>query len=163
MQSDSHCTLSERFALREKAYAQFTFIGLGVTGTVGISLVDWWWAVLYVLIYAYGILGVIMRHLTCPRCPHLHVYNDCLQFPTRITRWLVKRQKTDPFSAVERALFYAIFLLIPIFPLYWLLSTPVLLGVFLVLTALWYSGQFLYFCKRCRVHDCPFNRAAASS
>jgi MFS family permease len=161
MRHNSKCTLAAGFTLWEKMYAQSTFIGMGVAGAIGIWLVDWRWAMIYLLIFVYAILGVVMRHLNCPRCPHLHVYNDCLQLPTRITKWLVKGRKMHPFSTVERLLFYAIFLLIPLLPLYWLLSTPALLIVFLTTAALWYSGQFLYFCKRCRVQDCPFNRAAA--
>lgn len=152
-------TLADGFGFWEKLYAQFSFIAMGTTGAVGIGLVDWRWVLPYFLIYAYGILGIVMRHLTCPRCPHLHVYGDCLQFPPEVSMWLVKERKTTPFSASERFLFYLVFILIPVFPIYWLLSNPVLLTVFLGTVAMWYSGQFLYFCRRCRVKECPFNRA----
>jgi hypothetical protein len=74
--------------------------------------------------------------------------------------WLVKERKTTPFSAIEKSLFYLIFLLVPTFPIYWLVENPILLSAFLVTVAMWYSGQFLYFCRRCRVTECPFNRAA---
>ena len=159
MKVKSECTLSEGFSLWEKIYAQFSFIAMGVIGTVGIGLVDWRWILPYLFICWYGIPGIVMRHLTCPRCPHLHVHNDCLQFPPKITKWLVKKRKMTSFSAFERFLFYMIFILIPTFPIYWLLSKPILLSAFLITASMWYLGQFLYFCKRCRVKECPFNRA----
>ena len=160
MTDKAGCTLAKGFRLWEKIYAQGSFLGIGVFAVIGIALVDWRWVFPYLVIYVYGLTGVVMRHLACPRCPHLFVYNDCLQAPVPITKWLVKEQKTTPFSAVEKLLFYTIFLLVPTFPIYWLVSSPLLLVGFLLSAAMWYGGQFLYFCKRCRVEDCPFNRVA---
>ena len=159
MKVKDECKLADGFSIWEKMYAQFSFFAMGIIGAVGIALVDWRWIFLYLFIYAYGILGIVMRHLTCPRCPHLHVYNDCLQFPPKMSKWIVKKQKSTPFSTYEKVVFYAIFILIPAFPIYWLLSNPVLLIAFLITASMWYSGQLFYFCKRCRVKECPFNRA----
>jgi hypothetical protein len=58
--------------------------------------------------------------------------------------------------------FYLIFLLIPLYPLYWLLTQPALLFVFILAAGMWYLGQWLYFCKRCRVEACPFNLTPVS-
>lgn len=160
MKVDSGCTLADGFSLWEKIYAQFSFLSMCTIGTVGILLVDWRWSLAYLVIFGYGILGIVMRHLTCPRCPHLYVYNDCLQASPKLALWLVKKRKAGPFSGIEKALFYAIFILVPTFPIYWLLSNPVLLSAFLFTASMWYLGQLLYFCKRCRVSDCPFNRTA---
>lgn len=161
MKDKPECILAEGFNIWQKIYAQFSFISMGIIGTVGIALVDWRWALLYLFLYLYGIMGVVMRHLVCPRCPHLHVYNDCLQAPPKLTMWLVKKRKTTPLSVFEKFLFYAYFILVPIFPIYWLLSNPILLGVFLIPASMWYLGQFLYFCRMCRVFECPFNRATS--
>ena len=159
MADRTQCTLADGFRPGEKISAQGSFAAMGVFAVVGIAMVDWRWVFPYLVIYAYGIMGIVMRHLACPRCPHLYVHNDCLQAPVRVTRWLVKVRKTAPFSLAERLLFYTIFLLIPTFPVYWLLDHPLVLVGFLVAAAVWYGGQFFYFCKRCRVEQCPFNRA----
>lgn len=152
------CTLAEGFSPWEKAWAQLSFFTIGIPGTVGIVLADWPWVVPYLLIFWYGIPGIIMRHTNCPRCPHLHEFDDCLQAPKQLTKWLVKKRKSGPYSPLERFLFCAIFILIPTYPVYWLLSYPWLLAVFAVGVVAWYGGQFFRFCKRCRVYDCPFNR-----
>ena len=162
MKNNTDCVLAEGFSLWEKIYAQFSFIAMGVIGTTGIVLEDWPWVLPYIVIYWYGIPGIIMRHINCPRCPHLHEYGDCLQAPVRLTRWLAKGRKTTPFSTIEKFLFYAIFTLIPLYPIYWLWPKKLLLAAFLVTVGMWYGGQFLNFCKKCRLHECPFNRAPVS-
>lgn len=162
MNAHTDCPLAEGFSTWEKVYAQLSFWLIGVAGTLGILLADWPWVLPYLLIFWYGIPGIIMRHLNCPRCPHLHVYGDCLQAPAGLSRRLIKARKTGPFSTTEKVLFYAIFVLVPAYPLYWLTQSPILLGTFLIGVGAWYSGQFFRFCKRCRVYDCPFNRVGAA-
>ena len=161
MNDNKKCSLAEGFSIGQKIWAQASFIAMSIIGTYGIVLGDWRWALLYFFIFWYGIMGVVMRHLVCPRCPHLHVYNDCLQAPAKLTLWLMKERVTTPLSTLEKFLFYTYFIFVPFFPIYWLMSNPMLLGAFLIPTGMWYLGQFLYFCKRCRVDVCPFNRAVS--
>lgn len=162
MKGSPECTLSGGFQTWEKVYALLSFSAIFTIGTVGIALLDWRWALVYLLFYLYGIFGVVMRHLVCPRCPHLHEYDDCLQFPTAVTKRVAKGRKTEPFSSLEKGLFYGYFIVIPLFPLYWLLANPLLLVAFVVAVGVWYLGQFLRFCKRCRVSQCPFNRVPSA-
>jgi hypothetical protein len=135
---------------------------MGILGTVAILLDDWPWVFPYVVIYWYGIPGIVMRHLNCPRCPHLHVYGDCLQAPASLTRWLIKRTKSRPFSNLEKLLFMGVFSLIPTYPLFWLASHLGLLVAFVIAAGAWYSGQLLRFCRQCRVYSCPFNRVRST-
>jgi hypothetical protein len=158
MDRQPECQLAEGFSVWEKAYAQLSFLIMGIVGTTGIILTDWPWVLPYVAVYWYGIPGVVMRHLVCPRCPHLHEYGDCLQAPVILTRWLGKHRKHTQLSRLEKSLFYAIFILVPTYPLYWLLPHRALLVVFMIAAGAWYSGQYLRFCRRCRVFRCPFNR-----
>ena len=158
MKRASECTLAEGFSTTEKAWAQVSFLAMGTLGTSGIVVEDWPWIFPYILIFWYGIPGGIMRHLNCPRCPHLHRYGDCVQAPVSLTKRLVKRRKTGPFSRSEKLLFLSIFILIPAYPVFWLVSHIGFLIAFLIAAGAWYAGQFLHFCRRCRVFDCPFNR-----
>lgn len=155
------CRFAEGFTWREKLYAQSSFLAMGIIGTIGIVRVDWIWVLPYVVIFWYGVPGVIMRHLACPRCPHLHVYGDCVQFPAAITKRLVKNRRNTPFNPLERILFYAILFLVPVYPLYWLSGQVYLLVPFVIAAVMWYLGQWLHFCRHCRVQQCPFNRAGA--
>jgi hypothetical protein len=156
---DKPCTLAQRFKTWEKVYAQVSFIAIGATGTVGIAVLDWRWALAYAAVYLYGILGIVMRRLVCPRCPHLHEYGDCLQAPVALTRWVVGERTTAPLTAFEKFQFYTYFTFVPVFPIYWLVASPVLLAAFLAAAGAWYGAQFFRFCRRCRVDQCPANRA----
>jgi len=68
MNAHTDCPLAEGFSTWEKVYAQLSFWLIGVAGTLGILLADWPWVLPYLLIFWYGIPGIIMRHLNCPRC-----------------------------------------------------------------------------------------------
>lgn len=163
MNQHGQCTLADRFSLWQKLYAQSTFFTFIIAASIGIARADWPWLLPYALVCWYGVPGIVMRYLSCPRCAHLHRYGDCLQFPPRWAEWLVKEWKTTPFSAGERLMFQFIFAFLPLYPIYWLLQQPVLLAVFGISGAMWYFGQWLYFCKRCRVEACPYNRAPVGS
>jgi hypothetical protein len=119
--------------LWEKVYAQVSFLTMGIVGTIGIMVVDWPWVLPYIVVYGYGIPGIIMRHLNCPRCPHLHTYGDCLRFHPIVTKWLIKSRKTHPFTSGERVVFLLIFLLIPTYPICWLRVQPLLAQSSLIL------------------------------
>ena len=153
-----HTHLACDFSLNEQIYAQITFHGFWISGFLGIALQNWKWAMLYLLIVVYGILGIVQRHLNCPRCPHLYEHGACLQLHPRITKLLIKEKKNIPFSLDEKILFISIFVLITIFPIYWLRNNNMALAGFILFGSMWYLGQFLYFCKRCRIPSCPFNR-----
>jgi hypothetical protein len=157
------CTLSDGFRLWEKLVAQTSFFGFTLAGCIGLLLADWRWAIPYLVVFVYGVPGIVMRYLSCPRCPHLFQFGDCLQLPPRIARWLVKAPTNAPFSTAERAMFWFIFLFLPLYPLPWLLAQPLVLAVFVIAAATWYLSQLLYFCRRCRVQACPFNRVPLSS
>jgi len=150
--------LADGFTTKEKIFAQTTFFGILIVGTIGILRVDMRFVIPYVFIAWYGIPGIIQRHIVCPRCPHLIEHEDCLQLHPAITKWLIKKPKGPRFSLKEKAGFIFIMGMIPIYPLYWLSYNLPLLVLFISFAGLWYCGQILYFCNKCRVKHCPFNR-----
>jgi hypothetical protein len=152
------CHYAKGFSVREKCYAQATFWLWGLSGFFGLFCVDMRLAVFYLFVWGYGIAGIVMRHLVCPRCPHLWEYGDCLQLPVAATRRIVTCRKPRRMSHWEKSVFLGYFAFIALFPLYWVARVPALAIVFVLASAMWFAGQFCYFCKRCRVTSCPFNR-----
>lgn len=163
MDNNDKCKLAEGFSFFEKLWAQSSFFGMGIIGTIAIIQYNWLFAIPYAIVIWYGVPGVIMRHTNCPRCPHFHEFGDCLQAPLFFTKWVQKYdyevKKNKPFSKIEKFLFYFIFATIPTYPIYFLVPNKALLVAFITCTAMWYSAQYFYFCKECRVKACPANRA----
>lgn len=141
------------FSLKEKIYAQISFHGGVLTGTYGLSLVSTGLGIAYFL-YAYiGILS-LMRFTVCPRCPHLHVANDCLQLHPSITKIIISPNRKGALNIFEKILFIMVYYGILILPIYWLASNTIILVLFL----LFYGGllltMHLHFCKNCENEVC---------
>lgn len=159
--SEQNCHLAEGFSTREKIFAQVTFNAFWITGFIAIWPETIYGALAYAALVLYGIFGLVVRYLLCPRCPHLYKYGDCLQVPPALTKWLVKRPTNAPMSTAQKVLMVALSVLILMFPQYWLWQKPIYFTVFWVFCGAWFAGQLLYFCRHCRVSSCPFNRANA--
>jgi hypothetical protein len=157
------CALATGFSLREKLYAQVTFQVTVLVGIIGIARADPVWVVPYLVLYGYLLPGVVMRHVLCSRCPHLHVYHDCLQFPPSWAKRLVKRRKATPLSVRERWVVAVVMAAFAAYRLFWLRSQPLLLVLFVISALSWYLGQRLSFCRRCRIMSCPLNQVPRAS
>lgn len=163
MTDHNSCKLANGFSIGEKIFAQLTFNLFWITGFIAIWQDNIYGALAYAAIVLFGIFGVVMRHLVCPRCPHLYKFGDCLQAPPALSKWLVKRPTTAPMSQGQKALFVLVFLAITFFPQYWLWGKPFYFALFWVFCGAWYAGQLWRFCKHCRVSSCPLNRAEGTA
>lgn len=150
---DSICT----FTLKEKIYAQFTFNAGVLTGAYGLYLNNTILGISY-LIYSYIGIVLLMRYTVCPRCPHLHVANDCVQLHPSITKIIVSPKRKGPLNLFEKILFVMVLYGILIIPIYWIYSNILILVLFL----LFYGGQLLglhlHFCRDCQNRNCIQNR-----
>lgn len=147
MKNNSSCHLAEGFTLPEKIFAQITFNGFWITALVAIWQQSVPGTLVYFALVAYGIVGLVQRRLACPRCPHLYQYGDCLQVPPQLTKLIVKTPTTGPMNQLQRFAFVMVFVVVTLFPQYWLVSKPAYFVVFWVFCGAWYAGQLLYFCK----------------
>jgi hypothetical protein len=146
-----------KFTFKEKLYAQFTFNAGVLTGAYGLYLNNPMLGIAY-LMYAYIGITLLMRYTVCPRCPHLHQANDCVQLHPSIAKIIVSTNRKGPMNIFEKLLFVMVLYGILILPIYWLASHPVILMLFL----LFYGGQILglhlHFCKDCQNTSCFQNR-----
>ena len=156
--SEYNCRLADGFSVGEKIFAQLTFNAYWITGCIAIWQDSVFWSLVYAAMVAVGIFGLIVRHLVCPRCPHLYKYNDCLQAPKSWVKAIVKQPTNAPMTKGQKTVGAIALLLISFFPLIWLWDKPYYLAIFLVLCGAWWAGQVYHFCKHCRVASCPFNR-----
>lgn len=145
------------FTLKEKIYAQFTFNAGVLTGAYGLFLNNTILGISY-LLYSYIGIVLLMRYTVCPRCPHLHVANDCVQLHPSITKIIISPKRKGPLNIFEKILFIMVLYGILILPIYWIYSNTIILVLFL----LFYGGQLLglhlHFCRDCQNRSCIQNR-----
>ncbi|MFX1514139.1 MAG: hypothetical protein ACFFCQ_16300 [Promethearchaeota archaeon] len=144
------------FTFFEKLYAQLTFFGFVLAGIAAMAIEDLLFGVMYLFFALIGIIFIVMRYLTCPRCDQLRKHSDCLQLPVFLTKRIISGYNDEPFTLVEKIIFLIVFALLIIIPQYWLIQIPILFVIFWVCCLLWYIGQFFYFCKTCNIDSCPF-------
>jgi hypothetical protein len=145
------------FTLKEKIFAQFSFHAGVLTGAYGIFLSNKILGIAY-LLYSYIGIVLLMRYTVCPRCPHLHVANDCLQLHPSITKIIVSPNRKGALNIIEKILFFMVLYGILLLPIYWIASNTIILVLFL----LFYGGllltMHLHFCPNCQNESCVQNR-----
>jgi hypothetical protein len=147
-----------KFTFKEKVFAQFTFNSGVLVAACGLYLNHASLGIGY-LIGAYLGIFLLVRYTICPRCPHLHAADDCVNLPASIMKKIISTRRKGPLSFFEKILFVFVLYGAFIFPIYWLSSNPVLLTAFVIL----YGGHLLslklHFCKNCANKCCLQNRS----
>ncbi len=145
------------FTFGEKVYAQFTFNAGVIVGVYGLFLNNTSLGIAYLLYSYIGIL-LLIRYTVCPRCPHLHMANDCVQMPASIMKRIISSQRTGELNRYEKILFVMVLYGILVLPIYWLVAKPVLLVLFLGFFGSHLLGLHLHFCPNCQNKSCIQNR-----
>jgi hypothetical protein len=147
----------ESFSLKEKIFAQFTFNAGVLTAAYGLFLESTILGIAY-LLYAYIGIVLLMRYTVCPRCPHLHVANDCVQLLPSIVKIIISSKRKGPLNLFEKVLFVMVLYGILILPIYWIASNMLILVLFLVFYGGTILGLHLHFCPNCQNKVCIQNR-----
>ena len=150
---NSICT----FTLKEKIFAQIGFNAGVLVGAYGLFLNNEILGIAY-LLYSYIGIVLLMRYTVCPRCPHLHVANDCLQLHPSITKIIVSPNRKGALNIFEKILFFMVFYGILLLPIYWIASNTIILVLFLVFYGGLLLTMHLHFCPNCQNKSCKQNR-----
>lgn len=126
------CGSVKGFSTGEKIFAQGTFNAAVIIGAYGMGLQSPLLALIYV-VFAIGSFTLLMRYTICARCPHLLVAGDCLFLPASLAMKVISEQHTGPLTGWGKVILYCAPLGTMLIPVYWLLSSPILLGCFLFL------------------------------
>ena len=146
------------FTLWEKFSVQFSFWAGITAATYGLYLSNIYLSIAYPLIVVVAYF-LLMRYTVCPRCPHLLIAGDCLQVPSRLTKIIVSPKRNGPLNRQEKIIFNFAWYGSLLIPIYWLLSKPIFLVVFII----FYGGGVLLrtklqFCSKCENKICMKNR-----
>jgi hypothetical protein len=148
--------LISKFTLKEKVFAQLTYNSGVLVAAYGLYLSHPGLGLGY-LIGAYLGIFLLVRYTICPRCPHLHAANDCVNLSASIMKKIVSTRRRGPLNTFEKNLFAGVLYGTFIFPIFWLSSKPMLMLAFVIL----YGGHLLslkmHFCKHCGNKSCIQN------
>jgi len=153
---DADCGPVKGFSVGEKLFAQGTFNAAIITGAYAMALQSPLLALGYV-VFAIGSFTLLMRYTICTCCPHLLVAKDCLFLPASLAIKLISKQRSGSLSGWEKFILYSAPLGTILIPVYWLLSSPILLACFLLFSGACVFGLRLHFCKECKTIVCPMN------
>ena len=137
------------FSFGEKLYAQVTFNAGVMVAAYGLFLESTMLGIAYLLFTFVGIF-LLVRYTICPRCPHLHKGNDCVQMHASIVKMMVSPKRTGPLTMYEKSLFIVVLYGIFIMPIYWIASNTVILILFLALFGGHLLGLHMHFCPNCQ-------------
>jgi hypothetical protein len=146
-------TSIQKFTLKEKVFAQFTYNSGVWFAACGLYLSNPLLGIAY-LIGAYLGIFLLVRYTICPRCPHLHAADDCANLSASIMKKIVSMKRVGPLNTFEKGLFIIVLYGTFAFPIYWLSSNIPFLVAFVLL----YGGHLLslkmHFCRSCKNTSC---------
>ncbi len=128
-----------------------------LTAIYGISRVSIAWTGVYLIVMAVCFAGIIYRFF-CTHCPH---YKNSDKTTKCILLWGVPAYFTPrpgPLSFFDKSMVFLGFFVAIVFPVYWLLSSPLLLLIYAISWAVVMIFLNRYECVRCIHRDCPMNR-----
>ncbi len=149
--------LRGKFSLFEQLWMQITFHTIWIVGAIGLWKINTTYAVLYILFVLIGILGLIVGQWICPRCPHIHEHNSCMQLPPSITKLFIRKRVAKPLTKIEKISFFFVLYGVFLLPAYWVVQDKVLAIPFILAGLSHYTSYFMWFCKRCLNSHCPQN------
>ncbi len=145
------------FTFGEKLYAQITFNAGVAVAAYGLYQTHPGLGIAYLAFAFTGIL-LLVRYTVCPRCPHLHMANDCVQVPAPFMKKIISSKRSGPLNRYEKILFVGVLYGIFFLPLYWLSFQPMILALFTALYGGHLLGLRLHFCRHCQNTACIQNR-----
>lgn len=146
------------FTFKEKIFAQLTYNAGVIIAAYGLYLNSISLGIVY-LIGAYVGIFLLVRYTICPRCPHLHVANDCVNLPAPIMKKIVSPNRKGSLTIFEKSLFLIALYGTFIFPIYWLTSNIIILILFLILYGSHLLSLKMHLCKDCANKVCIQNKS----
>lgn len=147
----------QAFTLKEKIFSQFTYNAGVMVAAYGLYLNNPGLGIGY-LVGAYIGIFLLVRCTICPRCPHLHTADDCVNLPAPVMKKIVSPNRKGPMTLFEKSLFLIVLYGTFILPIYWLTSNIIILTAFIILYGSHLLSLKMHFCKNCANKVCIQNK-----
>lgn len=153
--SNVSISLKTEYSIKDQLYWNFLNFIPFLIGLVAVARDSTWWLFAYICIYF--LFLIIQLRFSCTHCLH-HLRSKghvkCMMLPG-IPKIL--KDRPGPHTLFEKAMSALGVLTIFLFPLYWLIRDPLLVGAYIVAWSLFFLTARRYGCTRCINFKCPMN------
>ena len=149
--------LKTEHSTRDRLYWNFLNVIPFLIGSIAIAMDSLKWVAVYIGIALIFFLVIELRFA----CTHCSYY---IRSKGRVKCMMLSgvpkifKARPGPHSPFEKAVTLLGFFLIFLFPVYWLIKDPLLLGAYVVAWTLFFLTVRRYECVRCINFECPMNR-----
>jgi len=156
-QTDSGCSLINRFSLKERIVMRTAWAAFTAIGAYGIYVQSPLWAAIYLMLTALGFILVVLPAL-CAHCPFPSRHNTCLFIPPGFVKRFYPYKGPD-MRAGEKCVTLAAMAGMVAMPNVWLVNRPTLLILFWLVALPTLAAFPRHYCRHCRHFGCPLNKA----
>ena len=156
MKMDTKNRLKTRYKFSDFIYWNLFAAIPFITAFIAILKSSLIWAMIYILVFLTQFLIVEYRFF-CTHCPHYcqDGYTTKCLFIWGVPKYFKARQY--PLTIFDKFMIILGFLIIILFPIYWLFSQPLLLVIYLLSWTVFGLTLKRYECNRCIYFHCPAN------
>lgn len=160
MSSGILLSLKKEHSTRDRLYWNFLNAIPFLIGSVAIARDSLKWVAVYIVIALFFFLVIELR-FACTHCSYYIRSKSCVKCMMLSGVPKTFKARPGPHSPIEKAILVLGALPIFLFPVYWLIRDPLLLGAYFVAWTLFFLTARRYECVRCINFECPMNRVPA--
>ena len=150
--------LKTKHSLKDHLYWNFLNFIPFLIGSIAIARNSIKWVAVYIGIALFFFLIIKLR-FACIHCLYYIRSQGCVKciMPPRVPKLF--KARPGPHSLFEKVMIVLGALPVFLFPVYWLVREPIMLGAYIVAWVLFILTAHRYECIRCINFECPVNRA----
>lgn len=152
--------LKTEHSARDRLYWNFLNVIPFLIGSIAIARESFKWVAVYIGIALFFFL-VIELGFACTHCSYYIRSKGCVKCMMLSGVPKIFKARPGPHSPFEKTVTILGALSVFLFPVYWLIRDPLLLGAYVVAWALFFLTARRYECVRCINFECPMNRVPA--
>lgn len=146
---------------RDRLYWNFLNAIPFLIGSIAIARDSLKWVAVYIGIALFFFLVIELR-FSCTHCSYYILNKGRVKCMTLSGVTKIFKARPGPHSPFEKTIVLLGALPMFLFPVYWLIRDPLLLGAYIVAWTLFFLTARRYECVRCINFECPMNRVPAS-
>lgn len=149
--------LKNKHSLKDRLYWNFLNFLPFLIGSIAIARDSLKWVSVYILIALFFFFIIELRFF-CTHCLYYIRSKGCIRCLMLSGMPKLFKNRPGPHSAFEKTITVLGVLIMLLFPVYWLVKDPLLLGAYVITWILFFLTVHRYECVRCFNFECPMKK-----